>query len=76
MATTHGTSHFISAAAAERYYEEHMPASKKSKQYYVTLIQDKIEAGEISIGPPSIIGHNQTLSVSNEGRYVITTEEM
>ncbi len=55
-----GTAHFVSFAAAMRYYETSIPG-----------INDKLEAGEIFIGPPNLKPGEKLSVIPGEGRYQI-----
>lgn len=64
---TTGTNHFVSRAAALRYYQNY-------HKYDVTDEVDlKIRNGEIVVGKPPPIKIDQTLSTDRFGRYMITT---
>lgn len=64
IGTRIGTSHFNSFHNAVMYYDAY--------GYDVDAVEDKIEAGEISIGKPSIKA-GEMLSTDNDGRYQIET---
>lgn len=68
--TTYGTSHFVSFAAAVRYYQDyHYPNTRAT-------VQAKIDAGEIAIGRPAL-KPSQTCYVNREeGRYFIQEKEL
>ena len=57
-----GTEHFINKNAAVRYYKTYGLAEHE--------VDDKIKAGEIKIGQPTI-QQGEKLHFNDEGRYVI-----
>jgi hypothetical protein len=82
---TFGTAHFESRRAAVRYYRPYLGESESPSALYVRprnsmskdalaerMVNAKIAAGEIHIGPPAL-KPGQTLSLHREeGRYFIT----
>lgn len=59
-----GTSHFITSAAAVRYYRDY--------DYTAADVAAKIAAGEIHIGKPVACNPGETVKLDrNEGRYFI-----
>lgn len=59
-----GTCHFISRAAAERYYRDYGDTAAD--------VAAKIEAGEIHIGKPMTCEADETVKLdTKEGRYFI-----
>lgn len=62
--TTHGTCHFASLTDATVYYRPY--------GYDRAAVVNKLNAGEIHIGRPSV-AENQIISIDSDGRYHITT---
>lgn len=64
---TYGTSHFVSRAAAIRYYR---PYETEASQ----AVSRKLEEGQIHIGAPTLkIGESCYVDAA-EGRYFVTDE--
>ena len=62
-----GTCHFVSIQAACKYYADDDGSYTYEDEIEVS---NKLNAGEIHIGPPEI-KEGETLSINEEGRYVI-----
>ncbi len=60
-----GTNHFISIAAADKYYAPYYGPDVNS------FVKTKIKNGEIKIGPPKIKNGQKLLKNKDEGRYFI-----
>lgn len=57
------TSHFVSRSRADAYYEDY--------GFDAEAVGEKIQSGEIAIGPPKACFGTQRLSVNREGRYIL-----
>jgi hypothetical protein len=82
---TTGTSHFVSLAAAVAYYRPYLgepvfaggdATPQKTKRQLdrenAAAVQQKLDAGEIHIGPPQIKPAQRLQINRSEGRYFIT----
>ena len=61
--TTYGTSHFVSRAAAVRYYQAYEDDADKA-------VEIKLQEKSIYIGPPPT-KENESYILGSEGRYFI-----
>ncbi len=66
--TITGTSHFVSLARAVDYYQSQGDDRAQARE----TVKHKLAAGEIHIGRPKCKA-NETVSINDEGRYVIIT---
>lgn len=64
MATTWGTSYFVSRAAAIRYYKDYEDDPKAA-------VERKLRAGEIHIGVPHLKANETLLRIDGGKRYAI-----
>ena len=62
---TYGTSHFVSKAAAVRYYRPYEQEATKA-------VDRKLAEGQIHIGVPELKNGQQCYLNADEGRYFIT----
>jgi hypothetical protein len=69
MATTQGTSHFVSVPDAVRYYRDHEGDDAEN------AVARKITDGEIHIGPPTLKPGETLSTIDNGTRYAITATE-
>lgn len=67
-----GTSHFVSVQKAIDYYRN--GEILESPAFLERLVKEKIEDGEISIGPPSFNENEKLLIIDNGTRYAITDD--
>lgn len=67
MPVTWGTSHFVSLAAAIRYYRPY--------GYDASDVRAKLASGEIHLGEPSAQPSSRVILDNREGRYFIVTND-
>lgn len=68
---TRGTCHFVSHAAAVRYYSAYQPKRSEAVQ----LVNQKLAEKEIAIGEPKLAPGERLKINRQEGRYFIEESE-
>jgi hypothetical protein len=80
MTVTAGTSHFVSLSAAVDYYRPYIGGAPRfgpgryKADVCANWVQEKLESGEIHIGPPPLSPGEWLLVDRKEGRYRIASE--
>lgn len=69
--TINGTSHFVSVQKAIDYYRNGEILDNPAE--FEQLVKEKIESGEISIGPPDFKNNEKLIKIDNGTRYAIVT---